>query len=213
MYLSMSWMLDSMEIQPLGNWGAVSPHLAVVHTWAWYCWNWWIFHTTGQFCLCRMESCSKFCGGSPLDCCSSDICSSLAPAESIKASTVTMVHYWPPPTHTHPCARSHTHTDTHKHTLSHAGRQWHTDKDTHSHIQDTRPFPNMYIPHTQMRSSVLSSASCPLGQGVLLRESSRAVLLYTLCFCREVLTSCCQPYWWMFDSSDFQVLLVHRTKN
>lgn len=110
--------------------------------------------------------------------CCSDICNSLAPAESIKACTVTMVHYWPPTTHTHPRARSH----THKHTLSHRGRQWHTDKDTHSHIQDTRPFPNMYIPHTWMRSSALSSASCPLGQGLLLRESSRSVFLYTYMF-------------------------------
>lgn len=45
-----------------------------------------------------------------LACCSPDICTSLGPAESIKASTVTVVHSWPPPIHTHPCARSHTQT-------------------------------------------------------------------------------------------------------
>lgn len=104
-----------------------------------------------------------------LACCSSDICSSLAPAESIKASTVTVVHSWPPPTYTHPCARSH----THKHVLTHTGRHWHTD--SHSHIQDSRPFLNTYIPHTWMRSSTVSSVPCPFGQGVLLRKSSHAL--------------------------------------
>lgn len=63
--------MDS-RLQPGGNWNAASLYIAVVHTWAWFCSNFQICHTKGQFCLrlclLGMESCSKLCVGSPFGC-------------------------------------------------------------------------------------------------------------------------------------------------
>ena len=137
-------MFDCREIQPPGN--AVGRHLTlerdIVEMYEY-------FTPVCAQCLAVNFVVEIFW---TLACRTSDICNSLAPAESIKASTVTMLHSWPP---THSQASMCTFTHTHKHMLSHTGRQWHTDKDTHSHVQDTRPF--LKYVHSSHSNEILGS--------------------------------------------------------
>lgn len=105
------------------------PHLAGVHTGAWYCSNLGVHHANSQFChkgcLLRMESRSKFCGGSPLD-------TGLLQFWHLQFSCPSWINK---SQHCHsgafltpnPLTHIHVHVHTHKHALTHTGRHWHTD--------------------------------------------------------------------------------------